>query len=95
VNDLVWRFVNNNDVVPRLPARWFNLRRSDPGRLFYFDCCGDLVINPSRFARLIDRVAGRIRACGSTPLDGIRDHDRQEYERLVQRNVLHLTLAET
>ena len=86
----VQRYVNNNDVVPRLPpvhlTAWHGYKHV--GKLLWFDCCGDLLVEPNRLTVTLDRIAGRIKAIGREGTDGVADHDKTEYSRLVKRNAL-------
>lgn len=79
-----WYFVNNNDIVPRIPrTRGY----SHVGRMMYFTRRKELLENPSWWRLLTDRVAGRFRR----PIaDGIRDHSMTEYLHCMARNSGHV-----
>lgn len=75
-----WYFVNNNDIVPRIPrTRGY----SHVGNMMYFTRRRKLLENPSWWQLLTDRVAGRFHR----PIaDGIRDHSMTEYLHCMTRN---------
>ena len=54
----LFRFVNNNDIVPRVPPR--ALGYGDVGVLRYFNAAGALDGNDSVIARFLDQWVGRI-----------------------------------
>lgn len=82
VNGKVFRFVNNNDIVPHVPppfSVW------NPTRLYghvgiakYFDAKGTIIPNYTLLARLFDNVFGVGKAFFGAGLDQISDH-RMEY----------------
>ena len=81
------RFVNNNDVVARLPMKC--LGNSHVFRLQRFDRRGKLHSNfrPSRGWKFWDSFAGRIRNLARLKIsDGVSDHSMSEYRRLVEKS---------
>ena len=81
---LVYRFVNNNDVVPRVPMRKMGYQHV--GRFVYFTAKGTITNRISVWQRRLDRVKGRISDLGKPGTDGVKDHDMSRYVRLVRKN---------
>lgn len=76
-----FRFVNNNDIVTRVPPRSFGYRHI--GTLRYFDekgCCHEDI---SRWNRFLDRIHGRIEDILEWGTDGTKDHGMDDYLMLV------------
>jgi triacylglycerol lipase len=84
LSGLVYRFVNNNDVVPRVPLREMGYRHV--GRFVYFTQKRTITNRISVWERRLDRVKGRISDLGKPGTDGIKDHDMSRYVRLVRKN---------
>jgi triacylglycerol lipase len=90
---VIRRYVNNNDLVARvpLPAKW--LSRLVPfgwllpagfrhcGRLHYITADGSIVVNPPRLQTCADRLRGRWLAGRAWWHDGLRDHAMDGYQR--------------
>lgn len=70
-----FRFVNNNDIVPRVPPRKFGY--SHVGTFLYFDDEGELHSDPAWWYRLLDSIEGRVEALREPGTDGIRDHSME------------------
>ncbi len=70
-----FRFVNNQDVVPRVPLRLMNYR--DTGTFKYFDKYGKLVKNASWGELLLKRLGDSIEDILN--LEDIKDHYMQNY----------------
>jgi len=83
------RFVNNNDIVPRLPPAGMKSFRH-AGRLNYFDHQGNLHLDPLAWVQFVDRVIGRIKDFGKPGTDGIKDHSMGGYVKLVDGYVRSL-----
>lgn len=68
-----FRYVNNNDIVPRVPFR--ALDYSHVGSFRYFDVNGDQHDEESVWwEKLLDRMKGRIEDLLQPGTDGIKDH---------------------
>lgn len=76
------RFVNNNDLVPRVPPRAFGYKHF--GKLRYFEHDGDYTEDISAWERFLDRRKGEYGDFGKAGLDMIKDHERPDYIRLVR-----------
>lgn len=73
-----YRFVNNNDIVPRIPIRdYYHI-----GQLHHFTCKAVMWTNPHwgwiEFDRLLGRLGGRV-------ADGIKDHNIADYVNLAAK----------
>lgn len=78
-----FRFVNNNDVVTRVPTRRMGYRHI--GQVLVFDSRGNLQSDLHFWNLFLNRVAGRIQDLGKPGTDGIKDHSMGEYVRLLKR----------
>ncbi|MDH3604606.1 MAG: lipase family protein [Candidatus Tectomicrobia bacterium] len=79
-----FRFVNNNDVVPRVPPSLRIRPYAHVGTLKYFDADGQLRETLGWWIRLLDRLRGRIDDFGNLGTDGMNDHSISGYETLVE-----------
>jgi triacylglycerol lipase len=70
------RWVNNNDVVTRVPPAWMGYRHG--GRQMYFNCDGRLR-RLSKWQRTKDRWRGVWRGLRSGKLDPLSDHMQSNY----------------
>lgn len=75
--DKTFRFVNNNDVVPRVPFRTLSYRHV--GTLKYFDHTGKINNKVTWDELLLDRVKGRLDDLLKPGTDGIKDHAMVRY----------------
>lgn len=78
-----FRFVNNNDIVTRVPPRAMNF--SHVGTFKYFTETKNLVDDIVWWNRFLDRVRGRIEDLLEWGTDGIKDHSMEGYEKLVKK----------
>lgn len=81
--DRHFRFVNNNDVVPRLPPRAMGYDHA--GQVQVFTESGELKGHMSWLERLLDRIDGRLDDLFELGLDGIKDHSIDYYLKLIVR----------
>ncbi|MEV0081744.1 lipase family protein [Saccharopolyspora sp. NPDC050642] len=79
----VFRFVNNNDVVPQLPPEPTFHHVED---VRYFDSGGKLHEKITFTAGLTDKVKGFTGDAFAPAADGIRDHMIDRYVELIQKN---------
>lgn len=82
--DRYFRFVNNNDVVTRVPAWLYGYRHT--GNRLYFDSRGRLLDSVSLLQESIDGLAGVAGSIGDLSIDAINDHSREAYGRLVENH---------
>ncbi len=80
-----FRFVNNNDIVPRVPPREFSY--SHVGSFIYIDGKGKLHTDSSFWYKLLDRIQGRIEDLGKPGTDGIKDHAIANYVKHLGSNI--------
>lgn len=79
-----FRFVNNNDVVTRVPLRKMNY--SHAGNLLYFDTERVLHTDIHWWYLFLDRVTGIIDDFGEKGLDSIDDHSMNDYLLGLEKN---------
>ena len=77
-----YRWVNNNDIVPRIPPRWFGYRHM--GQEIYLNRHGKISYLRS-WLRVRDRVLGLFSALRLRRLDYFSDHSMDEYISLIWR----------
>jgi triacylglycerol lipase len=80
-----FRFVNNNDVVPRIPLRL--MKYSHVGTFVYFDNEGNIHSDMGWWYRLLDTFTGRIEDFLKPGTDGIKDHDMEKYVANLEKNI--------
>lgn len=71
-----YRWVNNNDIVPRVPPRWLGYRHM--GQEIYLNRFGKISYLRS-WLRVRDRVLGLIAALRLRKIDYFSDHSMEEY----------------
>ncbi|WP_071517990.1 lipase family protein [Geitlerinema sp. PCC 9228] len=79
-----FRFVNNNDVICRVP---FLFNYAHGGTLRYFNAQGQLLENMPWWQRAFDRVYGRFLDLGEPGTDGFKDHDIELYIQNLKKNL--------
>ena len=80
-----FRFVNNNDIVTRVPLRAMNY--SHVGTFLYFNKDGDLTDDLHWWYQFLDSVGGRIEDLGKPGTDGLKDHSMDRYLKWLQKNI--------
>jgi len=78
-----FRFVNNNDVVPRVPMR--EMGYADGGIVRYFDADGDMSDELGFWAKLFDHLKGRMKDLLKPGTDGLKDHSMARYLENLKR----------
>ncbi len=73
----LYRYVNNNDVVPRIPKRIMGY--ADAGLFRYFDEGGRFRDDISWWDLLVDRLQGRLEDLLEPGTDGVKDHSISKY----------------
>lgn len=79
----MFRFVNNNDVVTRVPTREMGFRHV--GQVLMFDFLGKLQTDLHFWNHFLDRVAGRVADLGKPGSDGVKDHSMTQYLKHIGR----------
>ncbi|WP_395004788.1 hypothetical protein [Undibacterium sp.] len=77
-----YRWVNNNDIVPRVPPRWLGYRHM--GQEIYLNRFGKISSLRS-WLRVHDRVLGLIAALRLRKIDYFSDHSMEEYITHIRR----------
>ncbi|MCK5541685.1 MAG: lipase family protein [Desulfobacterales bacterium] len=80
----IYRIVNNNDLVTRIPPRFMGYEHIKQANLYYFKENGKCVNKISAWDAFKDRINGRIEDLFEPGTDGIKDHDHGHYDQLVQ-----------
>lgn len=73
---LHYRWVNNNDIVTRVPPTWWGYRHG--GREMYIDCKGR-VRDVHGWRRAVDRLRGFLRGLRRLQIDHFSDHSIEQY----------------
>ena len=80
-----FRFVNNEDLVPRVPFRGWDY--ADVGQMIHFDKNGEPKLQSSQWSNFLSRTFQSFKEffdiAGHAQND-VRDHDMAGYARLVQ-----------
>lgn len=79
-----FRFVNNTDLVTRVPLR--EMGYSHAGKLVYFDDKGKLHTDPGLWSRFLNRVQAHIADLGQLGPAGINLHSMERYLKLCEKN---------
>ncbi|MGH8581366.1 MAG: alpha/beta fold hydrolase [Gammaproteobacteria bacterium] len=84
LSERYYRFVNNNDVVTRVPASVYGYRHA--GRLLYFDTQERLLDRLPWWLETLEAVRGTVKGLRQLQPDVIGDHGTAEYVRLIEKN---------
>ncbi|MEU9405734.1 lipase family protein [Streptomyces sp. NPDC048281] len=84
LKDRVFRFVNNNDIVPTLPPE---PAFTHVAALRYLDHTGRLHTTVPALAKLTDKTAGLTADIFAPASDGIRDHFMTSYLTALEKNL--------
>lgn len=82
--DRMYRFVNNNDVVPQLPPEPFY---THVDALRYIDSSGEVHASMPLIGGLTDRARGLTADPFAPAGDGIRDHFMDSYLKVLKKNL--------
>ncbi len=77
-----YRWVNNNDIVTRVPPAWLGYRHN--GQEFYLDSRGDLK-KYTAYRRVCDRWNGFFTSLRNWKFDHLADHSMAQYIEYIQR----------
>ena len=96
LKERVFRFVNNNDIVPRVPPR--AMKYADAGQFRYFNIFGQMFSDIKTWQLFLDSIEGfaekgisrfsELKQLSTIyPLiDGLEDHDMDNYIANIERN---------
>ena len=79
-----FRFVNNADLVTRVPLRVMGY--SHAGTMLYFTDKGDLTADPGWWDAFLNRMQGRIEDLGTMGPTDIKEHSSDRYVELAVKN---------
>ena len=79
-----FRFVNNADLVTRVPLRATGY--SHAGTMLYFTDKGDLTADPGWWDAFLNRMQGRIEDLGTMGPADIKEHSMDRYVELTTKN---------
>jgi hypothetical protein len=79
----MYRFVNNNDIVPQLPTEPF----THVDALKHIDASGTIHDTQSILGGLTNRAAGLTEAAFSPTGEGLRDHLMRNYIAALEKNL--------
>jgi len=78
-----YRFVNNNDIVTRVPKVGYD----HVGRFIYISTKGELLYDIGFLKLEVDRIFGRIEDIGKPGSDGAKDHSMVNYLKHLKDNI--------
>ena len=81
-----FRFVNNNDIVTRIPVPDPACKYTHVGNMLYIDSKGKLNDSIPWWKKLWDGIKGLEKDIGSKGLDALNDHGSEGYVRLIANN---------
>lgn len=80
-----YRWVNNNDIVTRVPPAWLGFRHC--GKEMYLDANGNLRRNIKGMSRFKDRLSGFFRGIRRLKVDHFADHIIDNYIDYIYQNL--------
>ena len=81
----LYRWVNNNDIVTRVPPAWMGYRHTGVEK--YLDRNGDLAPETTGWKRVADRMRGFLRGLGKFKIDQFSDHLMPYYIEYICQNI--------
>ena len=79
----LFRFQNNNDIVPRVPPR--KMGYGHAGNVLYISEEKKIHKDPGRWFKFLDRIDGYMEALGKDGFDMIKDHDMDDYLQATEK----------
>jgi len=79
-----YRFINNNDLVCRVPTSLYYKHVGEP---YYFSYKGNMMVNASAWQRFTDRIRSRVRVITKLEIfDSLYDHNIPKYNKRIKEN---------
>lgn len=86
LKEKTFRFVNNNDIVPRVPLYTPILKYTHPGVDLYIDSNGVVHDTISFWSKLWDKLKGAKDDLGNPGPDALNDHKSDHYVQFISQN---------
>jgi triacylglycerol lipase len=86
LTDKYFRFVNNDDVVPRIPLPGLVFNYMHAGHVLYIDSNGNLHDSLPWWIQAWDRLKGVSKDIGKVGLADLKDHNSGGYVALIDKN---------
>lgn len=90
----VYRFENNNDIVPKIIPKTLldKYEYRHVGESLYFNWKGKLLKGPNKKKKRLDMLFGGLRAMTEPGIDGIEDHNLKYYAKLIKKQINNQTV---